>query len=424
MKSVVIAGEYPWPVNSGSRMRLETILGGLRRCGPTDLFSIVPGVREDIDPPDDRCGLDRVGVVHYDDRPGTGLAMVGALARRAHPVELSLRDGPTVTRALARFASGRYDLIWYFGVRPWALVGGWDAVPTVLDVVDLEDYKIAARLNLPRPTAQGVGGRLRRVAGRALSTEEVRRWARLQARASARCSATVVCSVLDADRAASGGMTRIEVVPNAYRRVGRALGKEAVGRPPTVLFQGTLRYPPNADAATFLVDEVAPVLRRRIPDVRIRLVGPSTPALARLDDPPRVLVVGRVPDMDAELDRADLVVVPVRFGSGTRLKILEAFAHRIPVVSTTLGAEGLGAEDGVHLLLADTAADLASACVRLLTDTGLRGEMASSAYALFEERFAEDVVEGRVAEVARRFAAAVSAGPGAGPGPGSGAPGC
>ena len=229
----------------------------------------------------------------------------------------------------------------------------------------------------------------------------------------------------DAARSASRTLHTTVAEQRADARAWRrALGKEAVGRPPTVLFQGTLRYPPNADAATFLVDEVAPVLRRRIPDVRIRLVGPSTPALARLDDPPRVLVVGRVPDMDAELDRADLVVVPVRFGSGTRLKILEAFAHRIPVVSTTLGAEGLGAEDGVHLLLADTAADLASACVRLLTDTGLRGEMASSAHALFEERFAEDVVEVRVAEVARRVAAAVSAGPGAGPGPGSGAPGC
>ena len=75
---------------------------------------------------------------------------------------------------------------------------------------------------------------------------------------------------------------------------------------------------------------------------RIRLVGVSNPALSSLGDRPGVTIVGQVPDIEVELARADLVVVPLRFGSGTRLKVLEAFAQRVPVVSTTLGAEGLG----------------------------------------------------------------------------------
>ena len=151
------------------------------------------------------------------------------------------------------------------------------------------------------------------------------------------------------------------VVPNAYRRPERPVGSADVGSPPTVTFQGTLRYPPNAEAARFLVDEVAPELRRLVPDVHIRLVGVSTPSLDLLDDPPRVTVVGQVDDIADELARADVVVVPLRFGSGTRLKVLEAFAHRIPVVSTTLGAEGLGVVDGVHLLVADEPVDVATA---------------------------------------------------------------
>ena len=215
----------------------------------------------------------------------------------------------------------------------------------------------------------------------------------------------MVCSALDAERAVAGGLARVEVVPNAYGLVGPPLGREDVAAPPTVLFQGTLRYPPNAEAATFLVDEVAPELRRWVPDVRIRLVGRSTPSLERLDDPPSVSVVGRVADMGDELARADLVVVPIRFGSGTRLKILEAFAHRIPVVSTTLGAEGLGVEDGVHLLLGDTAGELAAACARLLADTGLRARVVASAQALYEERFTEELIEARVADVAQQVAA-------------------
>ncbi len=90
-----------------------------------------------------------------------------------------------------------------------------------------------------------------------------------------------------------------------------------------------------------------------------------------------------MPDIATELARADLVVVPVRYGSGTRLKILEAFAQRMPVVSTTLGAEGLGAEDGVHLLLGDTAPALAEACARLLREPALRQAVVSRAQELF-----------------------------------------
>ena len=166
----------------------------------------------------------------------------------------------------------------------------------------------------------------------------------------------------------------------------------------------TLRYPPNAEGARFLVDQVVPLLRRDIPDVAVRLVGTSAPGIDRLDDPPRVTVVGQVPEIEDELARADLVVVPLRFGSGTRLKVLEAFAHRVPVVSTTLGAEGLGAEDGVHLLLADRPADLASACARLLTDTEARASLTDAAHRLFLERYTDGVVEDAVEALARRTA--------------------
>ena len=81
-------------------------------------------------------------------------------------------------------------------------------------------------------------------------------------------------------------------------------------------------------------------------------------------------VVGQVPSTEEELARGSVVVVPIRYGGGTRVKILESFAHRVPVVSTTLGAEGLDVEDGVHVLLADDPDEFAAAIVRLLGDPG------------------------------------------------------
>ena len=359
MRTLVVAGEYPWPENSGSRLRLATVLRGLTRCGPVDLFSILPAGRTDIGPPDPSLGLARVGHVPFDDRPPRGIDRVVTAARGA-PFELPRPDGGASLRALTRFARGHYDLVWYFGIRPLLLCDGMVAAPAVLDLVDLEDHKIAARMAIPDGgPPPGAAARARRSAAHAFSAEEVRRWRRLQRSAGGRVAATVVCSNLDADRARAAGVPRVEVIPNAYRLVPEPVGRTRVGDPPVVLFQGTLRYPPNAEAARFLVRDVVPRLAGLVPGVRVRLVGTGSPALAGLDDPPAVTLVGQVPDMADELAGADLVVVPLRFGSGTRLKVLEAFAQRVPVVSTTLGAEGLSAADGVHLLVADRVAGLA-----------------------------------------------------------------
>jgi polysaccharide biosynthesis protein PslH len=406
MRTLVIAGEYPWPEDRGPRLRLAMVLRGLRRCGSVDLFSAVSKFRTDLDPPDASLGLDRVARVGFDNRPATGAGLVPGLARPHLPLGLPWQDGPTVRRALARFASGRYDLVWCFGARPWVLTGEPALGPTVLDLDDLEDQKILGRLAVPRPRALSWPARARRTGSAAMAREEVRRWQRLHRRAGRKASAVVVCSDLDAERARDSGVARVAVIPNGYRSVDHPLGRVSVGTPPTLLFQGLLRYPPNIEAARWLAGDVATRLAARVPDVAVRLVGEHGPELSDLDDPPRVSVVGRVPDMGAELARADVVVVPVRYGSGTRVKILEAFAHRVPVVSTTVGAEGIGAVDGVHLLLADDAPALAEACARLLTEPDLRRTVTGAAHRLFEERFRSEVVEEAVA----RLAVAVAAG--------------
>ncbi len=404
MRTLVVSGEYPWPLNSGSRLRLDTMLRGLTACGPTDLFSILPIARTDIDPPDPGLGLERVGQITFDDRPPDGLARLHAAVDRYTPFELPRGDGGESLRALTRFARGRYDLVWYFGIRPLVMTGGMVAAPAILDLVDLEDHKIAARMAIPGASLSGPSSRTRQWAARAFSVEEAGRWRRLQQRAGGQVQVTVVCSELDAERARAGGVPRVEVVANAYRLVSDPVGRIQVSDPPTVLFQGTLRYPPNAEAARFLVREVGPHLRRLVPDVRIRLVGTPAAGLASLGDPPAVTLVGQVPDIADELARADLVVVPLRFGSGTRLKVLEAFAQKVPVVSTTLGAEGLGVQDGVHLLLADTPEGLAEACARLLADEALRERMVEQAHQLFCLQFAEEIVAGQVAALARQVA--------------------
>jgi len=404
MRTLVVAYEYPWPTNSGSRHRLLTTLHALCGGGPTDLFSIVPGERTDVDPPDRSFGLENVGLVHV----RSGGARLGGVVQPQLPAALPIGDRDVVARALAGFTTGTYDLVWCFNVRAWVLAGAPDLAPTVIDLDDLEHYKIRSRLSLdssdavPGPVAAARHGRtaLRGVPGRAFSHLEARRWARLYRSASMHVARTVVCSPLDADRAISSGVKRVAVVPNAYARPDRPAGRSDVGSPPVILFHGTLRYPPNADAAGWLVGAIAPALRDLVPDARLRLVGFGNPGHVRLHHPPETTVVGPVPDIVTELSQADVVVVPVRFGSGTRVKIIEAFAHRVPVVSTTLGAEGLGVEDGRHLLLADTAPGIASACARLLTEPDLRHRLVDAAHERYVHAFEREVVEGQVRAVA------------------------
>ena len=394
----MIAGEYPWPENSGSRMRLMTTVLALRELGPTELFSVVSRNRQDIEPPELVGGLTKVSHTTYDLDAGLPGA---ALVRPWLPFAVPIRERPAVQAALHSFVSGDYDLVWYFGLRAWLLAEASSAAPAVLDLDDLEDYKIRARLSVPRPTAAPLAARLKDWAAARYSEEEARRWRRLRHRTAGEVRSLVVCSQLDADRLGTQRSARVFVVPNGYPQVDVPARNRAPDAPPVILFQGTLRYPPNADAARFLVDGIAPAIWALIPDARIRLVGLTTPALADLDDPPAVTLVGQVPDIGVELARADLVVVPVRFGSGTRVKIVEAFAHRIPVVSTTLGAEGLRAVDGEHLLIGDDPESVARACARLLTDEALRTRIVDAAYDLFLTHFRRDRAEDAVRAVAR-----------------------
>lgn len=400
----MIAGDYPWPADAGSRLRLTMILQGLIRCGPTELLSVVSKFRTDFGPPDEALGLAKVERFGFDNRQASGVGLLAALCRASVPIGLPLRDRPRVEAAMARFMTGHYDLMWFFGARSWVLAGEPSIGPTVVDLDDLEDQKIKARLSEPPSPAAGPVARARQLGATLVSEEEVRRWQRLHRRAGTGPSTVVVCSHLDADRATASGVGHVAVIPNGYHVPRHPVGRESVGSPPTVLFPGLLTYPPNIEAARLLAGEVGPALRALVPGVQIRLVGEHKKKLDELHDPPSVTVTGRVPDIRPELARADLVVVPLRYGSGTRVKILEAFAQRIPVVSTSMGAEGLGAVDGVHLLIADSVPELARACCRLLTDMDLRRAIVARAQSYVLEQFDSTVIEAQVADLARTVA--------------------
>jgi glycosyltransferase involved in cell wall biosynthesis len=155
-----------------------------------------------------------------------------------------------------------------------------------------------------------------------------------------------------------------------------------------VVFSGNMEYHPNLSAVRFFRAAIWPLLRERWPDLVWRLVGMHPEAVSRyISGDPRIEATGQVEDAIAEIARARVAVVPLLAGSGTRLKILEAWAAGVPVVSTALGAEGLPVRDGEHLLLADGGAQFAAAVSRVLEDTELRHRLSEAGRLLLEEGF-------------------------------------
>ena len=162
-----------------------------------------------------------------------------------------------------------------------------------------------------------------------------------------------------------------------------------------LLFQGGMDWYPNRDAVEFFAEQILPLVRAEYPGVRFVIAGrtPSQDLVERLDGKNGISFTGTVPNMAPYVAAATVVVAPLRLGSGTRIKILEACAAAKPVVATSLGAEGLELDNGKQIILADDPAKFAASVIGLLRDSAQRDEIGRSARRAVMERYSQAVVE-------------------------------
>jgi glycosyltransferase involved in cell wall biosynthesis len=153
-----------------------------------------------------------------------------------------------------------------------------------------------------------------------------------------------------------------------------------------LVFSGSMNWAANIDGVLYFCDEILPLIRREQPDCRVTIVGRTPPPeISRLAQiHPNITVTGTVPDIRPYLWGSKVCVVPLRIGGGTRLKIYECMAARLPVVSTAIGAEGLPVKDGKDILIADTPQSFAEACLTLLSDQKKRECLVREACVLVE----------------------------------------
>jgi glycosyltransferase involved in cell wall biosynthesis len=167
---------------------------------------------------------------------------------------------------------------------------------------------------------------------------------------------------------------------------------------PKLLFVGTFSYSPNAKAAEILIQHIFPGIQAQYPDCQLLLVGdgPTPFMLSANRKNKNIIVTGRVKDVRSYLAGATLSVMPLQEGGGTRLKILEAFAARCPVITTPKGAEGIDALPNYHLLIGNTSSDLVDMALSLVRDQSHRRYLADNAYELVLERYSWSALKAKI----------------------------
>lgn len=271
----------------------------------------------------------------------------------------------------------QHDVIWVHTIRTaqWFRIYRWPH--SVLDVDDLPSR--------PYQSAERSGGSpVRRMLDLRMSWI----WQRRERILPERFDVLAVCS--EEDRRYLGSSERIHVIPNGahpFKARPRILSEA-----PRIGLIGNCTFAPNEDGAKWFIRDVWPMIKREFPSAQLRLVGRGSDGyLAKFGS--EITGLGWLEDPGDEIASWSAMIVPIKVGAGTRVKVAEGFARRCPVVATTIGAFGYDVENGREALLADRADDFASACIQLLRNPELGEALSARAHKRFLERWTWDSFE-------------------------------
>jgi glycosyltransferase involved in cell wall biosynthesis len=230
---------------------------------------------------------------------------------------------------------------------------------------------------------------------------EARRSEMLEVAAYRKVDRVYVCSEADRREALARCPAEMSVLPNAVRSPGQVAERPTSG-PFRFLFLGSLGYYPNADAVIYFCERILPEIRRTtsLPfEVEVAGTGASE-QLRALAATAGVRLLGRVPEVAPVLETASAVIAPLRAGGGTRIKILEAFSYRRPVVTTTIGLEGIDARAGEHVLVGDAPEEFARCCIQLMNDRALCDRLTHAAWCRWQEAYSMEALKRSVSSLA------------------------
>jgi glycosyltransferase involved in cell wall biosynthesis len=387
-----VSPRFLFPTNEGGKIRTANILRQMKG-GMFEVTLASPA------PPDaDRFAVDTMGAcdrfLSWPATPPSRLSRLLALPGRI-PVSAATDRSAAGVRVVAGAIAEGPDVVVVDFPHADVLVPGALPAASVMFThnVEAEIFERHARL------ARGLW--------RPVWADQARKMRRFEAEVLARYRRVIAVSARDAKAlAARYGHPAIEAIETGVDLEYFAVAPEDAAPPVspdggTIVFTGVMDSPANTDGIAFLMDEIWPLVVRERPAARALIVG-RNPQASLIDAVARRglawTVTGSVPDIRPHMAQGHVVVIPLRVGSGTRIKAFEAMAMGRPVVSTSVGIEGLDIAPEEHFLAADTAEDFAVAILRLLADPSERARLAAAARARLEARFSW-------AHVARQFEA-------------------
>jgi polysaccharide biosynthesis protein PslH len=394
-----VSPTMPRETGNGLAMRGATVLRALsRHC---DVWLLViplyPDAWGDSPPASIEAACRDIRVVGAPQSRGS---FVSDLWRRLRPGSTAVGvDVDPGTAAARAYQDCEFDIVHAFRVAVLPYLGSYlDPIvgPAPRCHLDLDDIESLTFRRLAR---------LARRNGDHDDAEHFDHFARwygsLEEEALRACERVYVCSETDRTLLRSRAQAEIVVLPNAVE-IPPEVAPPPAGEPFRFLFIGTLGYYPNQDGIAHFAGEILPQLRPIAPaGFEVEVVGASASRRVGTIDAPEIRVTGRVPAVAPVYARSAAVIVPLRAGGGTRIKVLEAFAYRRPVVSTRAGIEGIAARGGEHVLVADNPATFAEHCAQLMREPELRARLVENAFRLVNDAYSPATID---AAIESRFA--------------------
>lgn len=401
---VVIDEELPYPSISGKRIRTLALTQRLARR-----HRVTYVCHRNADADEARRAADHFAdlgihtvVVDRTVPPRSGPLFYARLAANLFsplPYSVASHTSKPLTEALARLAAEDAPDLWHVEWTPYAQA-----------INGIPGRRVVMAHNVESVIWQRYHETERHPLKRWFIGHQWRKYRDFERHALQAADLTIAVSGVDADRFRTDfAVPAVDVVDNGVD-VDYFRPMDEVREPGTMLFLGSLEWRPNLDGAVQFIERVLPVVRREEPEARLLLVGRNPPDwLKRLAAAtPNVELHGDVPDVRPYLARAGMLVVPLRIGGGSRLKILEALASGTPVVSTRVGAEGLELTPGRHFTQTDDVDDLAEGALSLIRDPHLAKQQADEGRAVVLRRYHWDRLAERMERLWLRCAGATA----------------
>jgi glycosyltransferase involved in cell wall biosynthesis len=373
MKILFLSRWYPDPADNGSKIRVRNLIRGLCQDHEVTLISF-------FHPEDNFCtnnfpvpAPQDIHICPYREfNPRSGTAILGYLSPQPRSlVDTYQEDMATLIRRVVEGA--HFDLVIASQLSMAAYHRCFKGIPAIFEELELGMYRPSSgNLKIDRSTIL-----------QELSWQKHRRFITRLLRNFVACTV-----VSEAERKllyeVAPDYHAVQVIPNSVD-VDLCSSGSSERIAESLIFCGSRRYHPNHDAIAWFIQEVLPSVRAEMPGVRLTITGEPGPN--PLPEAQNLVLTGRISSVQSLVASAAVSLAPIRSGGGTRLKILESFALRTPVVATSKAAEGLDAQNGKHLLVADTPQEFAQAVLQLLRNPEHASLLADNAFHLVKTRY-------------------------------------